>query len=410
MTRPTVPPNQNLAVRSAPAVPAYAWVVLAVVFLASVAAPLNQFKVPPVMPVLMETFRVNLTMAGLLMSIFAVTGFILAIPGGFIFQKLGARVTGLLALGCLVIGAAVGALSGTAQVLLLSRIVEGVGMALIAVVAPAVIAVWFPARRRGTPMGIWATWVPVGSVIMFNLAPALEPGYGWQAVWWFGAAFALLALVLYAAFLRLPAAPVEPEPAGSSPAAETPHLGRAMANRNIWLLSLMFGCFNLVLIGFSTFLPTFLAAERGYTLAGASFVASLTMIVTIGSCPLAGWISDRIGSRKWVIIGPFTVVAVLLLFPFTVTGWLIPAVMILLGLVGGAIPTATFASVPEVMKRPHLAGIGMAVLAFGQNLGMFIGPVVFGKMVELTTWTTAGYLLIPIALVGIGAAWFIKIK
>jgi len=52
----------------------------------------------------------------------------------------------------------------------------------------------------------------------------------------------------------------------------------------------------------------------------------------------------------------------------------------------------------------------MAVLAFGQNLGMFIGPVVFGKMVELTTWATAGYLLIPIAGIGIGAAWFIKIK
>lgn len=34
------------------AVPGYAWVILFVVFLASVAAPLNQNKVPPLMPLL----------------------------------------------------------------------------------------------------------------------------------------------------------------------------------------------------------------------------------------------------------------------------------------------------------------------------------------------------------------------
>jgi MFS family permease len=182
MTQPTVVPADldQTGQTSAPA--GYAWVVLFVVFMASVAAPLNQFKVPPMMPVLIDTFRVDLTMAGLLMSIFAVTGFILAIPGGFIFQKLGAKVTGLMAAGCLVIGAVLGALSTTAGLLLTSRVIEGVGMGLIAVVAPAVIAMWFPAERRGTPMGLWATWVPVGSVLMFNLAPALGLNYGWQAV------------------------------------------------------------------------------------------------------------------------------------------------------------------------------------------------------------------------------------
>ena len=77
----------------------YRWVVLFVVFLASVAAPLNQFKVPPVMPLLMESFRLDLGMAGLLMSILAVTGFILALPAGLVLQRLGPKVTGLIATG-----------------------------------------------------------------------------------------------------------------------------------------------------------------------------------------------------------------------------------------------------------------------------------------------------------------------
>jgi MFS family permease len=383
----------------------YAWVVLFVVFIASVAAPLNQFKVPPMMPVLMESFRVDLTMAGLLMSIFAVTGFVLALPAGFIFQKLGAKATGLIAVGCLVVGAVIGALSTTAGLLLASRVIEGVGMGLIAVVAPAVIAMWFPAERRGTPMGIWATWVPVGSVIMYVLAPTLGLTYGWPAVWWFGAVFALIAFILYGVLVRMPS-----EPASESAAADSPNLGRAIANRNIWLLGLAFGCFNLVVLALSTFLPTFLAAQRGYSLATASFVTSLIMIVTIGSAPLGGWLSDRIGSRKLLIVGPFIVVAVMLLFPFNVSGWLIPAYMILTGLVSGAIPTATFAAVPEVMSKAQLVGIGMAVVALGQNLGMFVGPVLFGKMVELTSWVVAGYLLIPAAIIGIIAAWLVEVR
>jgi MFS family permease len=46
----------------------------------------------------------------------------------------------------------------------------------------------------------------------------------------------------------------------------------------------------------------------------------------------------------------------------------------------------------------------MALVMMGQNLGMFVAPVVFGALVEATDWTTAGYLLIPFALAGFLAA------
>lgn len=387
--------------------PRYAWIVLAVVYLAGVAAPLNQFKVPPMLPVLMASLQVDLSSAGLLMAVFALTGFVLALPAGLVYQKLGPKVTGILAVGCVFAGAVTGALSTSAGSLLVSRVIEGVGMGLITVVAPAVVASWFPAEKRGIPMGIWATWVPVGSVFMYNLAPALGLGYGWQSVWWGGAAFALVALLLFGAFLRMPS--------GSSGDQDTANtvwidLRQALANKQIWLLSFTFGCFTLVLLALSTFLPAFLSVERGYTLAAASFTVSLIMIVTIGSCPLAGWISDRIGSRKLIIVIPFGVIALLLILPFNVTGWLISLCMALFGISAGAIPTAIFASVPEVMRKPQLIGFGMGVVAFGQQLGMFLGPVLFGQVVEATTWTTASYLLIPVAIAGTAAALKVKMR
>ena len=87
------------------------WFILIIVLLTSIAATLNQFKVPPVIPLLMEAFSQSAGRAGLLMSGFAVTGLFLAIPAGFILQKLGHRVTGLVAIFALILGAGIGALS-----------------------------------------------------------------------------------------------------------------------------------------------------------------------------------------------------------------------------------------------------------------------------------------------------------
>ena len=171
--------------------PTYAWVILFAVFIASVAAPLNQNKVPPLMPVLMQAFEITLSQAGLLMSVFSITGFVLALPAGFIIQRFGPKITGLIALASLVAGAALGAVSGSMSLLLASRVIEGVGMGLIAVVAPSVIALWFPREKQGMPMGLWATWVPMGSILMLLLAPRMSTAWGWPSVWWFGAAFAL---------------------------------------------------------------------------------------------------------------------------------------------------------------------------------------------------------------------------
>lgn len=388
----------------APAVDRYAWVVLFVVFVASVAAPLNMYKVPPLMPVLRDSFALDLGQAGALMSVFAITGLILALPTGFIMQKLGPKVTGTVAMACLVIGAVLGALAPGAGLLLGSRVVEGVGMGLITVVAPAIIAMWFPQERRGIPMGLWATWVPVGSVLMYNIAPALGEALGWQAVWWGGAGFALVALVLFAWLMRMPAAG-EAEPAPSQPG-----LGRALANRHLWLLALSFGCFNLVFLAIGTFYPTFLAEARGLPLGQAAFIASLSTLAVLVSAPLAGALSDAIGSRKRLIVVASLIITVMLIWPFRIDGWQLYAFMLALGLVAGAIPTATFAAVPEVMDRPDLAGIGMAVLSVGQNAGMVIGPVWFGARVEAIGWAPAGYWLIPVGALALIAAALVRVR
>ena len=384
----------------------YAWVILAVVYFASVVAPFNQFKIPPLMPVLMQTFQIDLTQAGLLMSIIAMIGLVLALPTGIILQRLGPKAALLIALGLMAIGACLGALANDFAGLLASRIVEGLGMGLMGVTAPATIAMWFPPERQGTPMGIWATWVPVGSVAIYNLSPVMASSIGWQSIWWIGAGFAVVMIVISGVLIIRP-------PAQGQPDRQTPaglNVKDALTNRNIWLLALAFACMNLTMISLGTYYPTFLNEVRGYPLGQAAFLSSVTTLVVLFSAPAAGWLSDRIGSRRLVFSLPFLGLAVLFLFPFHVTGWQIIAVTAAQGLIVGAIPTATFAAAAEVMRKPEWAGLGLAVVLVGQNLGQLLGPIFFGEIVKSSGWAMAGYLMIPFCLVGFISGWMVKIR
>lgn len=427
--------------------PSYAWVVLLVVYLASLAAPLNLFKVPPMLTTLQPVFNLSQSAQGYLMSVFSIMGFILAIPAGFILRRFGIKTTILCAVAALAVGAGLGAMSETIGVLFktplhaimyllglgaksetlgvlfLGRFIEGAGMGLIMVSAPLAISLWFPADRRGLPMGLWASCIGVGNTIMFFFAAriaapsAADPlqVYHWENVWWVAAGFAAFAFVVFGIFFRLPGKEEAPEsvaPSGAqgSPQAE-PSLTKAMANRNLWLLSIAFLTFNLVIMALNTFYPVFLEVVRGYTKESASLTASLLMLIAIFSAPLGSYISDKLKSRKLVIVVPFVIIAGMFFCPFSIEGaGMIQFYLVVMGIMMGPVAPIILAAVPETMPSPQTIGIGMGVAALGQNLGMFIGPVLFGYLLETQTWQLTGYVMIPICLIGIIAAWMAKIR
>jgi MFS family permease len=394
--------------------PAYAWVILAVLYITSVASALNQFKVPPVLPVLIQEFDLSLTKAGMLMSIFSFTGILLALPAGFIMQRLGLKTTGLIAVGTVFIGSSFGMFCNTANAMLATRFIEGAGLGLITIVAPAAISIWFPAEKRGTPLGLWTTCMPVGSIIMFNLAPWLAELGGWQFPWRVGTAFSLAAFILFGGFFRTP----KPEEVGGNPESgavkaeykDVLSHGKALANTGLWLITLQFLCFNLIAFALNTYYPTFLNTARNYSLPAASFTFSLCTIAAVFSQPLGGYLSDRLGKRRHMIIISSVVLSVICLFSFIAVGWMIPVITIGLGVVAGTIVPATFAAVSEIMVSRQSAGLGMAVLALGQNLGMFIGPIMFGRLAESIGWAGAGYFLVPVSAISVIAVCLAKFR
>ena len=376
----------------------HAWIILAIVYLATVSSGIMMNKVSPSIPILLAVFGINLSQAGLLMSVYALTAVLLAIPAGILINKIGHRTTAVLALLFLIIGSVVGAVSDSFALLLISRMLEGVGSALIVVLGPALIAMWFPPENSGTPVGIWSTATPVGGFIALTFIPSIIGSFGWKSVWWAAAGVTVIALLFFVVFFKTLPGGVEIQ---ESKAEQAANLKKLYANKSIWLAGLVIMCFTLVLVPLVTYYPTFLTEHKGFDLGLAGFMVGLISLATIPFSPLAGWLSDLIGSRRKVVIVGFLIMLPLFATLFSVSGWLIALYMILIGVGVASIPTPLFAAVPDLMGDVRMVGFGMAVLTIGLNLGTVISAPIFGALVDSVGWDTAAHIFAPFAVVGI---------
>jgi MFS family permease len=387
---------------------AKAWAVTLAVFLASIAVAANRFKPAPVMRVLLEDLGVDMVTGGWFMGVSSLAGVLLAIPAAFIVTRLGLRATGVIALSCTVAGSVIGALSTSGEILLLGRAVEGISIGLIAVVAPTAISLWFVPRERGLPMGLWATWVPVGNVLIFNLAYPLLNAFGWQAVWWFGAAFALAALALFALVVadpRRPGTDLKTAPARARGRAGQSSLGefaRTLLNLPGWLLGLAFGAFGFAIIGYNTWAPAYLAAELSFTPAAASFYASLLFFAAIPGCLVAGWAVDHTAHRHRLLAGTFAVTGILMFWSFSLgTFWAVVPYMLVLGFISNWVPTVVFTLAPEKMPSAEYASLGLALSIGLGNLGGLAGPPGLAGALERGDWVAGSLLLVTAMMAGL---------
>jgi nitrate/nitrite transporter NarK len=249
-------------------------------------------------------------------------------------------------------------------------------------------------------MGIWAALVPVGNVIAFNTAHPILASLGWRAVWWFGAALALGALVVFGLVVT---APPGAHHSGSVPASA---FGRMLRNRTTWLLALTFGAFAFSLIAYNTWAPAFLTETLQIDGARASFYASLMFLAAIPANVIAGWLLNRIGKRYLLLPTSFLITCILFFWSFRLGSESIVApYMLLLGFASNFVPASTFTFAPETMPGIGFAGLALAIVSMGSSTGSLTGPPVLGAVLSTGNWTLASTCLVIVTGVGTLASW-----
>ncbi|MDR2106157.1 MAG: MFS transporter [Coriobacteriales bacterium] len=385
--------------------------VLFMMLMSMVAGAVCLNKVAPIIPSLTLSMGLTATwQAGLLVSIFVFSGIFLALPSGMVIARFGYYRTGAFALAVLLVGSAIGALNLGYGVMLISRIIEGLGLILLMTVGPAATASVFDGPRRGAAMGVLMCFMPIGQVVMFNLAPRIA---NWELIWWGTAAYAGLFLIIWLFSLRnldasLTAhehgADAEGVPAEGARGKKSLLPREVLGNGGVWLMGLSLLFYLITSQAVMAFLPTFLSEVRGMDPAVAGSTVSIAPLVGLPLGVITGIISDKVGSRKWplgiLLVASAVVYALIPGFPTA----LFLVLVIFFGVVAMGVVGLCFSAAAELVETRH-GGVVVGMLNVFQWVGIFLSGSLGGLFVEWLGWSATFYLLAPLSVLGALCAW-----
>jgi MFS transporter, OFA family, oxalate/formate antiporter len=245
-------------------------------------------------------------------TIFVVTETWLVPIEGYLIDKFGPRAM-VFGSGILVgIAWVMNAYANSLALLYLAAAVGGIGAGVIYGASVGNALKWFP-DRRGLTAGLTAAGFGAGSALTVVPIANMISTQGYEAAFlWFGIGQALIVLI-FAVFLRAPAAGEVPAPA--MPAVQQTRRdygpGEVLRSRPFWVMYVMF-----VMVGTGGLMATAQLAPiakdfgidkvpvsiLGLTLPALTFALSIDRVLNGLTRPFFGWVSDQIGRENTMFI------------------------------------------------------------------------------------------------------------
>lgn len=244
-----------------------------------------------------------------------------------------------------------------------------------------------PAQSRA--VSFYTASFGIGLSLSFYLSEVVAAAWGWR--WAFGAAALGAAVALGAAWAVLPM---------KSAAAPVPHGARlfnflpVLRNRQAMAYSLAYACHSFELFGLRSWMVVYLTHNLQQTGAAALLSPpSVAAVVTLFGLPASvtgNELALRFGRRRVVTLVMFTsaVVGIVLGLSSEATHGL---VLILCGVyaVTVAMDSSAITAGAIQQAQPGLTGTTMAVHSAVGFAGAFLGPLVFGVVLDAFAYSTA---------------------
>ncbi len=237
--------------------------------------------------------------------------------------------------------------------LIIARIIQGIGAALVIAVGPALIGIIFPPDSRGKAMGILGTTMAVGLSIGPVVGGAITDWFGWRYIFFINIPFGIAAAFMVMHYIKPDKDTVRSSfdlPGAATMALALTCMLLLFSRGNDWgwdsipILALMGGSliFPIMFILFenrsnnplldlglfknSTFssatyagflaftamfsqtflMPFYLIQIRSITIAEAGLILASVPLVMAVIAPASGALSDKIGTRGLCVFGLFT--------------------------------------------------------------------------------------------------------
>lgn len=347
------------------------WAVLALLFAIRCTMGFQFQTAAALSPTIMQTFGVGIADLGLLVGLYLSPGILLAAPSGGLARRYGDKTMVAVGLGLMIAGGAIMIFAESWEGQIAGRAVAGFGGVLLNVLMSKMVADWFAGREIATAMGIFVNSWPVGIALALAVAPAIAGEAGLSGAHAVAVALAAAGLLALAAFYRQPAQ-------GAAAASAGGGLSRAVM-AGVIVAGSIWGVYNAGLAMIFSFGPAMLA-ERGWSEAAASSATSIVLWLAAISIPFGGFLADRTGRLRTVMIGCFVLFAAAL--PIAARTEAVIPMFVVLGLVSGLAAGPIMALPAQILSAENRA-IGMGVFLTIYYIAALVGPVFAGWVAEL---------------------------
>ena len=367
-----------------------AWLVVA----AGGVAALQVGKLPPALPALQTALGLTLVQSGFLLSMVQLAGLTLAVFMGMLADGMGLKRSMVRGLLLLALASAVGGLVTSVPVLLMCRALEGLGLLLVALPAPALIRRLVPPQQLAGMLGVWGAYMPTGTALALLAGPLFIPAWGWSAWWWL---FALVSLAMALWVWRaIPADPALPVQAASG---VMDRLRRTLGARGSWLVAMTFGLYSGQWLAVVGFLPSIYAAA-GVSGAWLGVLTALAAAVNMGGNMASGRLLQRGWAPRttlWLGFGAMALGSTLAFAAITEgLPWLRFAGVLLFSGVGGLVPGTLFSLAVRLAPGEQQVAATVGWVQQLSALGQFVGPPVAAALAA----RAGGWQLTPLFTVG----------
>jgi nitrate/nitrite transporter NarK len=363
----------------------YSWVVFTVALCAQTTAlGLAMTCIPPFLTTIAKEMNLTSTQVGTAWGMIGLGALLFSVLGGLISDRFGVRWTGFWGLLLLAAGGTMRGLARDYQEFLAAMFLFGAAMGLTRPNFPRALSQWFPKNRLGMANGLSAGGSALGAAVSMafsvsTIGPAVG---GWRNITIILGGTTFLLAIAWGLLVK------ERLSERSHPKFSTviKGLGLVLRSRPVWMLSIV----AFLLFGhsysWSSHVPGFFEVKYGMTKAMAGQIVSITLFSGIFAGILGPTLSDRIGSRKPAILLACVAGGLCNMLQGSFLGPVLTIILIIMPLGVGTISPLLF-TIPFELKElsPSVAGAAIGMILTFQNLGIFVYPILSGKLIDLFT-------------------------
>lgn len=329
--------------------------------------------------------------------------------GGIILDKFGIRFTGVLSTALMFGGAVIkwwsvandfgdatiwvpfgGDVQAQVAYAGLGFAIYGVGCEIAGITVSKVIVKWFTGHELALAMGLQVALARIGTAVALGAALPIAKAFGGvSASVGLGAAclcIGMISFIVYNVMDKKLDASAEAVAAEPEEGFKFSDLGMLFTNKGFWCITLLCLMFYAGVFPFLKFATKLMVFKYGVDPELAGLIPAMLPFGTIFLTPFFGGIYDKHGKgATLMIIGSILLTLVHITFALPVSNVVLAiAVMVVLGIAFGLVPSAMWPSVPKIIPM-KLLGTAYAVIFYIQNIGLSMVPMWIGSVNEKNT-------------------------